>query len=344
MPVVEPNHLREFSERIFKGAGASTEEALIVSEALVDANLAGHDSHGVMRIPSYVEWIGKGWIRLGVELKIEREAEAFAVVDGGRGFGQVMGRRATQIAVEKAKRAGVATVSGRDCAHLGRLGDYPRIAAEAGMAASMYINTHGGGILVAPFGGIDRRLSANPIAFGLPRGSGSPIVVDISTCTLAEGKIRNFRAAGQQVPEGVIIDSEGRPTTDPNEFYGPPPGALLPVGGHKGYALGLAADLLAGGLSGAGCSGGTEKRVANSFLLHVIDIERFGGLAAFEAEADRLVEWVKSSRKAEGFDEILVAGEPEERTSERRRREGIPIVEPTWEALQETAQGLGVSF
>jgi uncharacterized oxidoreductase len=244
------------------------------------------------------------------------------------------------LAIRKAREAGVATVSGRRCAHLGRLGDYPRMAAQQGMAAVVYINTHGAGLLTAPFGGIDKRLAANPIAMAFPRPAAEPIVIDVSTCVIAEGKVRNFRTAGQPVPEGCLLDSQGRPTTDPNDLYNG--GALLPVGGHKGYALGVAADILAGAISGAGCSGGVEKRIANSFLMQLIDIERVRGMSGYEQDVGAFVEWIKSSRLAPGFDEILMPGDPELRTEQKRRREGIPIHEATWTELRERATKLGV--
>ena len=164
-----------------------------------------------------------------------------------------MGQEATRIAIGKARKTGSVTVSGRNFCHMGRLGDYPAMAAREGMVGIMFINTHGGGKLVAPFGGIERRLSANPIAIAVPRRGAGPIIVDVSTCKIAEGKIRNMQTADQPVPEGSIIDADGNPTTDANAFYGPPQGALLPIAEHKGYGLGLIGDILAGALSGGGC-------------------------------------------------------------------------------------------
>lgn len=341
MPVFTHDQLRRFGETVLEAAGVPPAEAQLVTRALVDANLAGHDSHGVMRLPSYVGWIESGDFVPGAPLKVISEGDAFAVIDGGWGFGQVQGRRAMEIAIEKARNAGTSTVSGRNCAHLGRLGDYPRMAAEQGLAAVMYINTHGGGRLVAPFGGIERRLSANPIAVGIPRANGRPIVLDISTCQIAEGKIRNMNVEGKPVPEGCIIDSEGRPTRDASKFYGPPEGALLPIAGHKGFGLGLAFDVLAGAISGAGCSRADGKRVGNAFLMHVLDIERLRGIEAFAMDVESLVEYVKSSRLAPGFDEILVPGEPEIRTEEQRRAKGIPVPDGTVEDLNELAARFG---
>jgi uncharacterized oxidoreductase len=235
-------------------------------------------------------------------------------------------------------------VSARNCAHIGRAGDYPIMAAEHGMASVMFLNTHGAGALVAPFGGIERRLSANPIAIGIPRDEGGPIIVDVSTCVVAEGKLRNMRTASQPAPEGAIIDAEGKPTTDPNEFYGPPEGAILPVGGHKGFALGLASDILAGALSGAGCTRKGVKRVGNAFWVTIIDVERVRGREEFDEDVRNLVAYVKSSKLADGYSEILVAGEPETRTGEEREKNGILIHADTWQAIVETGRRYGLDL
>jgi uncharacterized oxidoreductase len=286
----------------------------------------------------------KGLVSCGAKLTVVTESEAFAVIDGGWGFGQVMARQAMDIGMAKAARVGVATVFGRNCGHIGRVGEYPEIAAAKGMAAVMFVNTHGAGKLVAPWGGMDRRLSANPIAIGLPRASGDPILVDISTCAIAEGKLRNMRTADAPVPAGAIVDSEGRPSTDANDFYGPPQGAILPFGGHKGFALGLATDVLAGALSGAGCSRPDTDRVGNSFTVTVIDVARVRGVEDFEREVGNLVEYVKSSRRAPGVEEILAPGEPESRERQRRTRDGIAVHPATWHRIVETAGRHGVTL
>jgi uncharacterized oxidoreductase len=344
MPTISAANLKKAAQNIFQAAGATSTEAGIVADSLVGANLAGHDSHGVMRIPEYVDAMEKGLVSCGAKLSVVTESESFAVVDGGWGFGQVMARQAMDIGMAKAARVGVATVFGRNCCHIGRVGEYPEIAAARGMAAVMFVNTHGGGKLVAPWGGMDRRLSANPIAIGLPRASGDPILVDISTCAIAEGKLRNMRTADAPVPAGAIVDSEGRPSTDANDFYGPPQGAILPFGGHKGFALGLATDILAGALSGAGCSRPDTDRVGNSFTVTVIDVARVRGVEDFEREVGNLMEYVKSSRRAPGVEEILAPGEPESRERKRRTRDGIAIHPATWDRIVETAGRHGVTL
>ncbi len=338
MPTFTADRLKSASRDIFAAVGARSEDARIVADALVNANLAGHDSHGVMRIPSYVRWMEQGDVNVKAEFRVVMEADAFAVIDGDWGFGQVMARKAMEVGIAKAAQSGVASISARRCAHIGRAGDYPIMAAEAGLASILFLNTHGAGSLVAPFGGIDRRLSANPIAIGIPRPGGDHIIVDISTCVVAEGKLRNFRTAGQPAPEGSIIDAEGRPTADASEFYGPPEGAILPIAGHKGFALGLASDILAGALSGAGCTRQGVKRVGNSFWATIIDIDRIRRRSDFDRDVADLIDWIKNSRKAEGVSEILVAGEPELRTQAKRKKDGIPVHEATWAAIAATGK------
>jgi len=216
------------------------------------------------------------------------------------------------------------------------------MAARAGLVAIMFVNTHGAGKLVAPWGGRERRLSANPIAIAIPRHSGPPILIDLSTCAIAGGKVTIAHNSGKSVPPGCILDSEGRPSTDPAAFVGPPEGALLPFGGHKGFALSLATDILAGAISGAGCSRRTGKRVGNSFTATLLDPVVFRGEGAFDQDVDGLVDYVKSSKLAEGFSEILIPGEPERRERARRERDGILVDDETWRQIRETGERYGV--
>jgi hydroxycarboxylate dehydrogenase B len=344
MPTFFGPELKEVARNIFRAAGAADRDAEIVGDALTEANLAGHDSHGVLRIPEYVRWMEEKLVNTSARMHIALETDSFASIDGNWGFGQVMGREAMEVAIAKAAHVGVATVSGRNCCHLGRIGDYPAMATARGMVAIMFVNTHGGGKLVAPYGGIERRLSANPIAIGIPRKSGPPIIVDISTSAIAEGKIRNMLHSGNPVPAGNIIDSEGRATTDARDFYGPPPGALLPFGGHKGFALGLVTDILAGAVSGAGCSRPEANRVGNSFLVTVVDVDRVRGEDAFSCDVEGLIEYVKTSKLAPGFDQIMVPGEPEDNERQRRLTKGISLSSQVWEEIAATGRRYGIEF
>lgn len=343
MPVFTATQLAKVAENILHAAGAMPEEARIVADALVEANLEGHDSHGVVRVPEYVTWMEKKDIVSGAKLEIVKETDSFAVMNGHWGWGQVVGRQVMEIGIKKALHAGSVTISVSQCCHIGRIGDYPLMAARAGLAAIMFVNTHGGGKLVAPWGGRERRLSANPISIAIPRSSSPPILVDISTCAIAGGKITIAHNSGKSVPPGCILDSEGRPSTNPADFIGPPQGALLPFAGHKGFALSLATDILAGAISGAGCSRPGADRVGNSFTATILDPAQFRDLAAFDQDIDQLVEYVKSSKLADGFSEILIPGEPERQERERREREGIPVDDETWRQIRETAERYRVS-
>jgi uncharacterized oxidoreductase len=196
---------------------------------------------------------------------------------------------------------------------------------------------------MAPFGGINRRISANPVAAGVPVKGGSPIVLDISSSTIAEGKIRVALNKGVPVPDNCLIDARGRPTNDPKTFYGPPPGAILPFGGHKGYGLGIVAEMLAGALTGGSCSTPGVTRVVNNMLTIVLDPSFFQSEEEFAREAARFIAFVKSSEKVFPDGDILMPGEPEERNKARRLREGIELDETTWRQIRETCRSVGLS-
>lgn len=344
MPIFTAARLATLAAAVFRAAGATPEESRTVGNALAEANLEGHDSHGVVRIPQYVGWMEQKLINIGAHMKVVKETEAFAVLDGNWGWGQVVAKEAMELGIQKALRSGVVIVSVSQCCHIGRVGDYPLMAALAGLAAVMFVNTHGAGKLVAPWGGRERRLSANPIAIAIPRSSAPPILIDLSTCAIAGGKVTIAHNSGKSVPAGCIVDSEGRPSTNPADFVGPPEGALLPFGGHKGFALGLATDILAGAISGAGCSRPSGKRVGNSFTATLLDPAVFRGQGEFDLDVNQLVDYVKSSKLAEGFSEILIPGEPERRERVRRERDGISVDDETWRQIRETGERYGVKM
>jgi len=335
MPLVPAAELERMVLAALTAGGAPAGEANIVARSLVAANLAGHDSHGVLRLPQYLAALRAGSIVPGAAIEVVSETPATAVLDAHWGFGQVAATRAAELAIAKAQECALAAVAVRRSTHVGRLADYVELVAARGMVGMMFVNGHGGAHNTVPWGGAEARLCTNPLACALPTG-GDPIVIDISTSAVAEGKVRTYRMRGAPVPDGWIVDNAGRPTNDPEALYARPPGALLPLGGnvgYKGFALGLMVDLLAGALSGAGCSGPHPERGGNAFTIMVIDPRGFGGVEQFVAGADGLVAWVKSARPASGFDEVIVPGEPERRESVRRR-EGIPIGDALWAQLR----------
>lgn len=340
---IAPDKLRRLVSAIFHKAGCQPAEADCIAEHLVEANLVGHDSHGVIRIPSYVQWLKAGKVRAGQSIKVVFENEAIAVVDGQAGFGQTIGRQAVELGIAKSGRHGVSVIALRNSGHLGRIGDWPLLAVRAGKLSLHFVNTTGAGILVAPFGGTQRRLSANPIAAGIPLAGAAPLLLDISACTLAEGKIRVALNAAKQVPENCIIDCDGQPTTDPKVFYADPPGAILPIAGHKGYGLAVLCEVLAGALTGGGCSNPDKAdRVINGMLSIYLEPAFFQTSAAFATELHRFIDWVKTSAKTSPDGEILMPGEIEERTKVRRLQGGIDIDETTWSQIQATAASVGV--
>ncbi len=344
MPTFSADTLRDVAVRILKAAGVPAGEATIVADLLVDSNLAGHDSHGILRLPQYLGMIRDGAIFPGAPSKIVQETPATAVLDGGWGFGQVVARRAVELSIQKARTSAVGAVAVRCCNHIGRLGAYAALPCEAGMVGLLLVNGHGGDQGVAPYGGLARRLGTNPFAAAVPSAGGPPVVMDITTSIVAGGKIRLARARGESVPEGCLIDAHGNPATDPNVYYDPPRGALLPFGGHKGYGLSVMIDLLAGTLSGAGASAPGSPRPGNAFLAIAIDIERFIPVDTFREEVRQFIAYLKTSPKAPGVAEILAPGERAFRERERRLREGIEVEDRTWEQVLDAARSLGVEL
>jgi uncharacterized oxidoreductase len=221
MPVFEMGKLEASCGKVFEGAGLSRDEAALIARSLVMANVMGHDSHGVIRVVQYINALSEGKVHAGKSIQIVKEADASAVVDGSWGFGQTICHQAMRLAIDKAKRRSVAVVEVFNCSHIGRLGEYVETAAAEEVIGIVMCNNHGGGLLQPPFGGIDARMSPNPIAVGIPTGGPFPIVVDLTTSVVAEGKIRVKRNRGEKLPEGWVVDGHGQPTTDPKAFYGP---------------------------------------------------------------------------------------------------------------------------
>lgn len=332
MPRVHPDTMSDFATAIFAACDIPHDVARQVAASLVLGNLSGHDSHGVIRIIEYVNWTARGWINPRAELVVEREQPCTLMLNGNFGFGQVIGRQAMELGISKAKAEGVCVVSLRQSAHLGRVGEFMEQAADAGIIAFGFTNTHGGGVLVAPHGGCERRLSANPLVAGVPIPNSPHMVVDMSTSTIAEGKIKVARSKGESLPAGLFVNSDGNPSTSPQEYYAEPPGALLPLAGHKGFALSLCCEVLAGAMTGAGCSKQGVDRIANGFLAFLLDPCAFAGQTEVGDELSGLRQWVKSSRLQKGFDSIQFPGEPEARAREVRSS-GIEIEETTWNRI-----------
>jgi uncharacterized oxidoreductase len=345
MPVIRIGKLENMCTRIFEGAGLSDEEAQRIAHSLVLSNLMGHDSHGVIRVTQYAKALKDGIVHAGQRIKKIRESDASAVVDGGWGFGQTVCKQAMELAMGKARTRSIAAVSLYNSGHIGRLGEYVEMATEANMIGIVMCNNHGLGRLMCAFGGIDPKISPNPIAIGIPTGGQFPIVVDMTASVVAEGKIRVQKNRGEKIPEGWAIDAQGNSITNPNDFYGPPLGAILPFGGisaHKGFALAVAVDILSGALGGAGCSREEADRLGNGVFLMAIDIQAYKGTDDFKIEVDEFIRYLKNSRLMSGFDEINMPGEIEYKRRQRLEKEGILIDDKTWQQIFETAKSVSV--
>ncbi|RIK40803.1 MAG: dehydrogenase [Chloroflexi bacterium] len=342
MPVVPHTTLLDFGRAIFQAAGVPEDQARIAVEHLVEANLMGHDSHGIMRLPIYTRSLLKGDIVPVGNHKIVRETPTSAVIDANRSFGIVLTYTAMQMAVEKAKEHTLGAVAVHHSSHIGRLGAFPPLAAQQDCIGILMLN--GGGRFTAPFGGTGRRLPPNPIAVSVPGPNGPAMMLDVTTSILAGGKIDVYHARGQAVPEGILVDKEGRPVTDPNLFR-TGEAAMLPLGGpmgYKGYGLGMMIDAIAGGLSWAGCSADKPTRGGSGYLALAIKVESFIDVDEYKREVQCLIDWVKSSPTMPGVDKIYLPGEIEEGTKQKREAEGIPLEESTWASIVEAAQLVNV--
>jgi LDH2 family malate/lactate/ureidoglycolate dehydrogenase len=345
VPLLTVRQLTDLSVNVLAAAGASQREARVVAEFLVKANLAGVDSHGVIRLVSYVQGLREGVIKSGVEAEIVRENQSSVLIDGNWGFGQVVCSEAMKRVIEKARVTGVAAAGVFNCNHIGRLADYSQMAIDEDMIGFIAVNSDP---CVAPHGGIKPVLSTNPLSYGIPAGQERPIVVDFATSVGAEGKVMSALLEGKQLPPGWILDSSGHPSTNPADLYEPPlppthvklAGALLPAAGHKGYGLGLVVDILAGALTGSGCSEDVTSGLTNGVFMQAINVNQFVPLRVFEERVDNLIRLVKRCPTAEGFDEVLIPGEPEYRESQKRERLGIPIPDTAWASLQDVCRSL----
>ena len=344
MPHLTDLQLLKIAETILRHHGSTARECEIVGQHLVDANLAGHDSHGVIRLPQYVEDIAAGLIRPGATHTVCSQTDTTAVLDAKAVFGQVAGHDAVRLARDKARDHGLAAISVRRSNHTGRLGTYGEMLAADNMVSLVMVNGGGRGQWVAPFGGRQRRLSTNPIVIAAPSSGDFPLLLDMSSCVAPEGKIRNYFQRGERVPEGWLVDADGHSTTDPGALYGEPPAALLPLGGsagHKGFGLAVMIDVLAGALSGAGCSRAETSDDQGSghsgLLVIAINVSYFQTTGHFFGELEALVGHLKSCQPADGFHEVLVPGEFEFRERQKRLEQGIEIPPETWSQITRVA-------
>lgn len=344
--------LESFVRDIFRAEGCSEGESERIALYLVRANLAGHDSHGVIRVPRYVGWLREGQLVADQVPTVVTQSDAFALLEANYGFGQTAGPVAVRLGIEMAQRSGVAIVALRHSGHLGRIGEWAEEAAAAGLVSVHFVNV-AGSVLVAPFGAVDRRFSTAPFAVGFPAPGGDPIILDFATSAVAEGKVLVASQGGKPLPEGSLIDTDGRLSADPRTLYGPTEGAgardyrngtgaIRAFGEHKGSGLALMCELLAGALTGSGCCGPGPRRFCNGMLSIYLSPGFLGSDESFASEARSYLEFFKSARPAEPGGEVLLPGEPERRTRAERLANGIPLTDEVWASLRAVGEGHGL--
>ena len=342
MPTVKADELRDLTARLFVAIGTPPEDARRIAHLMVLSNLRGHDSHGVIRISQYIKSARAGESNPTARVEVLRDTPSLAILDGHWGFGHMIARDGMEIALAKARENGLAAVTIRRCKHVGRLADYCELAVQRGFIAMLAVNAGGEGQSVAPYGGIARRLSTNPIAFGVPTGTQPPILLDLATSVVAQGKLQVKYARKEKTGEGWIIDAQGAPTTDPAKYYEQPRGAMLASAGPKGYGLALVVEVLGGILSRAGYSTDRPAIIQNGVFMLALDPAWFLPREEYLAAVDEMIAYVKSSPPAQGFTTILVPGEPEEQKAKKLERDGVFVEDSTWTQIRAIAAELGI--
>lgn len=349
---IKADRLEALVRDIFVKAGCSPEEGARIGKYLVIANLTGHDSHGVQRVPRYVQWKEEGVFVADRKVKVLTDTPVLAVVDGLHGFGQTVAPQAVEIGIRKCQAMGLSAVALRNAGHIGRVGDWAEMAAAAGLVSVHFVNAAGSS-LVAPFGGVDRRFSTAPYCVGVPRPGEPPLVLDFATSIVAEGKVLNASFGGKAIPDDALIDPEGKMSGDPHVLYGDyeptgpreyrkGKGAIRAFGDHKGSGLAFMCELLGGSLTGTGA---TEegRRFANGMLSFYVDPAKIDPDGFFPKDVAKYTRHVKSSRPAVRGVEVLVPGEPELRMRAERGKNGVPLPADTWTAICDTARKVGIN-
>jgi hydroxycarboxylate dehydrogenase B len=360
MVTVKAGALADLVRDIFAKAGCSAAEAERIGKYLVSANLTGHDSHGVVRVPRYVHWKKTGIVVADREVKILTETPVLAVVDGLHGFGQTVAPQAVKIGIDKCKQNGLSMVALRNAGHIGRVGDWAEMAAAEGLVSVHFVNASGS-VLVAPFGGTERRLSTAPFVAGVPRPGQTPVILDFATSIVAEGKVLVASQGGKKLPDNALIDLDGKMGTDPHLLYGDYTatgprnhskgnGAIRAFGEHKGSGLALMCELLGGSLTGMKATGplsgkkgdGSDGFRGNGMLSFYVDPKVVDPEAMFSEDVARYITYFKGTKPAMPGGEVLVPGEPEQRMRAQRSKDGVPLPDDTWASILATAREVGV--
>jgi uncharacterized oxidoreductase len=353
MPLkVDAGQLEALIAEIFARGGCMRDEAERIAMRLMGANLTGHDSHGVIRTSRYIDWLKRGMFHAGRKVHIGLDTDALCILDGQYGFGQTIGEQAVRLGLDKAAKNGAAVVALNNSGHLGRIGDWAEMAAAEGFVSIHFVNARGS-VLVAPFGGAEARFSTAPFCVGVPRGDEPPVVLDFATSIVAEGKVLVAYKGGKALPEGALIDENGTHTSEPEVLYGSagpdaPPnerngyGAIRAMGDHKGSGLAFICELLGGSLTGNRATGIAGEHFANGMLSIYLSVEVFDQGGGFADDIKRYIDYVKSAKRANADEPILVPGDKERAVKADRLANGVPMSEETWEDIVKTARGVGM--
>jgi uncharacterized oxidoreductase len=346
MIVVDHSRLNSVTRRVFAAAGSDEGEATIIADHLLEANLRGHDSHGVGMIPSYLRNLGGGKVVPNEKGHVASESGSLIVYEGARGYGQIVARAATEVGIAKARETGVAVVALRNAHHIGRVGTYGEMCAIAGLVSMHFVNITDQRPAVAPWRGGDGRFGTNPVCIAMPGPSPDrPIILDMATSRIAMGKVRVARNKGEAIGADTLLDSDGKPTNDPNVMYRRPRGALRTFGEHKGYGLAFICEMLGGALTGSGTMRPERQNaesVTNGMLMVVIDPSRLVDQAWLANEVQAMTAYVTASKPINPNEPVLIPGDPERQRRAERQRDGVPVDEETWREIVEAARGVNV--
>ncbi|HEY4067815.1 MAG TPA: malate/lactate/ureidoglycolate dehydrogenase [Burkholderiaceae bacterium] len=338
---VEP--LRAAVHELMLGFGSEPREIELVADNLIQANLTGHDSHGIGMLPRYANAFLEGGLKPNAHVQTRLDGGTLLALDGQAGFGQVIGFETMQLGIARAKAQGSCIVALANSHHLCRIGAWAEMAVAEGLISMHFVNVISRPI-VAPFGGRDARFGTNPFAVGIPVAGREPVILDLATSIIAQGKTRVAHNKGEALPDGCLLDDLGEPTTDPKFGVVEPLGALRTFGEHKGFGLALVCELLGGALAGGLTAHGPadgKQRVLNGMLTVLFDPARLGNSAVWSSEMQAFLDWVVSSKPQTGVERVRVAGEPERESRARRGANGIPVDATTWNELLAAAAKLG---
>ena len=353
---VDVNYAIELITDIFKAKSCNNYEAKTIAERLCGSNLKGHDSHGIVRVPRYVLWMEWGWVFPNIKPELIIDSGALALIDAKQGFGQVAGEFAVDEGIKRAKLHGVSVVGLKNSGHLGRIGDWSERAADAGLVSLHFVNVRGS-LLVAPFGGSDRRGSTSPLSIGVPSKDTDHIILDMATSTVAEGKVMVAQKGGKPLPAGALIDSNGNLTINPEVMYGKinenevpnsenGTGAITAFGLHKGSGINFMMEILGGALTGSGVSAGIDdkekRRFANGMLSLYVKVDNMVNFEYFLNEVRSYADFVRSSPPANKNEKVLIPGDKEISTYKDRLANGLPVAPIVWQNIKQTAKDLNV--